>query len=133
MSNISREGSRGDAPLFAVVYVPSGAKETRVHWPPVRVSARAYARTKKREKGFWSRRERGSSEGEKEREKEKKKDKEKKREKESEERGAKVTRGKKAAREEFGEHYSPAVSLDRWISAALILFLPRIPIQGKTM
>lgn len=40
-----------DSPLFAVVYVPSGAKETRVHWPPVRVSARAYARTKKR-KGF---------------------------------------------------------------------------------
>jgi len=84
---------------------------------------------KRERKGFGL----AEKEGAREKKREKEKDEKKEREKESEERGAKVTRGKKAAREEFGEHYSPAVSLDRWISAALILFLPRIPIQGKTM
>lgn len=70
---------------------------------------------KNREKGFWSRGEGAQEEG-------------RKRKRESKERGAKVMRGKKAAREEFGEHYSPAVSPDRWTSEPLTLFLPRVPI-----
>lgn len=74
-----------------------------VHWPPVRAFLRERMRAQK-EKEFWSRRKRGrlSLTGEKE-------------DRESKERGTKVTRGKKSAREEFGEHYSPSVRETRYI------------------